>query len=146
MNRQLNFALEPIVPNRPHLRVAVARNDRPMVTLMQERKVMERGWFCFVAWCFATTLWLLLTGPENAWPLTLDDDVASGSLVSATYLGVDATTSENCIGQYGSEGYIIPNSSTNLPNYVQMRVTADTDHVSCRCSLQVGPIFGSRSF
>jgi uncharacterized protein (TIGR03790 family) len=31
---------------------------------------MERGRCCFVAWCFAATLWLLI-GLENAWPLTL---------------------------------------------------------------------------
>jgi hypothetical protein len=46
-------------------------------------------------------------------------------------LGVDTTTSGNWIGQYGSEGYIIPNSSTNLPNYVQMRVTADIANNPC---------------
>jgi hypothetical protein len=40
-------------------------------------------------------------------------------------LGVDSTTSEDWIGQYGSQGYIIPNSSTNLPNYVQLQVIAD---------------------
>ena len=91
---------------------------------------MERGRFSFVAWCFATTLWLL-TGPENAWPLTLMGDVNSSSQASATYLGVDTTTSENWIGQYGSEGYIIPNSSTNLPNYVQLRVTADISDKTC---------------
>ncbi len=91
---------------------------------------MERGRFCFVAWCFAATLWLL-TGPENAWPLTLVGDVAPGSQASATYLGVDTTTSGNWIGQYGSEGYIIPNSSTDLPNYVQLRVTADIANNTC---------------
>ena len=31
---------------------------------------MERGRCCFVTWRFAAALWLL-TGPENAWPLTL---------------------------------------------------------------------------
>jgi len=31
---------------------------------------MERGRCCFVAWCFAATLWLLI-GLEDAWPLTL---------------------------------------------------------------------------
>ena len=92
---------------------------------------MERGRFCFVAWCFAATLWLLMTGPENAWPLTLVGDVAPGSQASATYLGVDTTTSGNWIGQYGSEGYIIPNSSTDLPNYVQLRVTADIANNTC---------------
>src|SRR5215472_4311498 len=97
---------------------------------MDERKVMERGRFCFVAWCFAATLWLL-SGPENAWPLTLVGDVAPGSQASATYLGADTTTSGNWIGRYGSEGYIIPNSSTNLPNYVQLRVTADIADKAC---------------
>jgi len=67
---------------------------------------MKRGRFCFVAWCFAAALWLL-TGP-----LTLADVVAPGSQASATYLGVDTTTSGDWIGHYGSEGYIIPNSST----------------------------------
>jgi uncharacterized protein (TIGR03790 family) len=91
---------------------------------------MERGRRWFVAWRVAATLWLL-TGPENAWPLTLVGDVATGSQASATYLGVDTTTSGNWIGQYGSEGYIIPNSSTNLPNYVQLRVTADITDKTC---------------
>src|SRR5215467_15612344 len=97
---------------------------------MQERKVMERLRFCFGAWCFAATFWLL-KGPEDAWPLTLVVDVAPGSQASATYLGVDTTTSGNWIGQYGSEGYIIPNSSTNLPNYVQLRLTADIANKTC---------------
>jgi uncharacterized protein (TIGR03790 family) len=102
-----------------------------MITLMQaERKVMERGRFFFVAWCFAATLWLL-TGPDNAWPLTLVGDVTPGSQASATYLGVDTTTSGNWIGQYGSDGYVIPNSSSNLPNYVQLRVTADMANKTC---------------
>jgi uncharacterized protein (TIGR03790 family) len=39
---------------------------------------MERGRFCFVAWCFAAAL-RLLTGPENAWPLILVGGVAPGS-------------------------------------------------------------------
>jgi hypothetical protein len=80
---------------------------------------MKRGRFCFVAWCFAAALWLL-TGP-----LTPADVVPPGSQASATYLGVDTTTSGDWIGHYGSEGYIIPGASTNLPNYVQWRVTAD---------------------
>ena len=103
---------------------------RLMITLMQaKRKVMERGRFGFVASRFAAALWLL-PGPENAWPLTLVG-VVPGSQASATYLGVDTTTSGNWIGQYGSEGYIIPNSSTNLPNYVQLRVTADVANRAC---------------
>ena len=85
---------------------------------------MERRGFCFVAWRFAATLWLL-TGPQIAWPVTPVGDIAPGSQASATYLGVDTTTSGNWIGQYGSKGYIIPNSSANLPNYAQLRVTAD---------------------
>src|SRR4029077_1709152 len=92
--------------------------------------VMERGRFSFVAWCFAATLWLL-TGPENAWPLTLVGDVAPGSQASAMYLGVDPTPWENWIRHYGSEGYIIPNSSTNLPNYVELRLTTDTANKTC---------------
>ena len=104
---------------------------RLMITLMQaERKVMERGRFCFVRWCLAAALWLL-TGPERAWPLTLVGDIAPGSQTSAAYLGVDTTTSGDWIGQYGSEGYIIPNSSTNLPNYVQLQVTADIANNTC---------------
>ena len=91
---------------------------------------MERGRFHFVAWCFAATLWLL-TGPENAWPLTLVGGVAPGSQASATYLGVDTTTSGNWMGHYGSEGYIIPDSFTNLPDYVQLRVTANTVNDTC---------------
>jgi uncharacterized protein (TIGR03790 family) len=91
---------------------------------------MERGRFFFVAWCFAATLWLS-TGPANAWPLTLVGDVAPGSQASATYLGADTTTSGSWIGHYGSEGYVIPNSSTNLPNYVQLRVTADIAKNTC---------------
>jgi uncharacterized protein (TIGR03790 family) len=91
---------------------------------------MERSRFSFVAWCFAATL-LLLTRPEKAWPLTLAGDVDPGAQASATALGVDTTTSGNWIGQYGSEGYIIPNSSTNLPNYVQLRVTADIANNTC---------------
>jgi len=112
--------------------VAVA----PLVKLPQARiehflvGKAVRGWCCFVAWCFAATLWLL-TGPENAWALTLVGDLAPGSEASATYLGVDTRTSGNWIGQYGSEGYIIPNSSTNLPNYVQLRVTADITDKTC---------------
>jgi uncharacterized protein (TIGR03790 family) len=102
-----------------------------MITRKQvERKVMERGWFCYVVWCLAATLWLL-TGPENAWALTLVGEVAPGSQASATYLGVDTTTSGNWIGHYGSEGYIIPGSSTNLPDYVQLRVTADIVNNTC---------------
>ena len=104
---------------------------RLMITLMQaKRKVMERGRFCFVASCFAAALWLL-TEPENAWPLTPAGGVAPGSQASATFLGVDTTTSGDWIGHYGSEGYIIPNSSTNLPNYVQLRVTADVADDAC---------------
>ena len=91
---------------------------------------MERGRFCFVGWCFAATL-SLLTGPENAWPLTLIGDVNPSLQASATHLGVDTTTSGNWIGQYGSEGYIIPNSSANLPNYVQLRLTADIANKTC---------------
>jgi uncharacterized protein (TIGR03790 family) len=101
-----------------------------MVPLMQERNVMERPRFCFVAWCFAATFWLL-KGLEDAWPLTLVADVAPGSQASATYLGVDTTTAGNWIGHYGSEGYIIPNSSIDLPNYVQLRVTADIANNTC---------------
>ena len=86
---------------------------------------MKRGRFCFVAWCFAAALWLL-TGP-----LTLADVVAPGSQASATYLGVDTTTSGDWIGHYGSEGHIIPGASTNLPNYVQLRVTADIANDAC---------------
>jgi len=62
---------------------------------------MERRGFCFVAWRFAATLWLL-TGPQIAWPVTPVGDIAPGSQASATYLGVDTTTSGNWIGQYGS--------------------------------------------
>ena len=98
--------------------------------MQSERTVIERGRRCFVAWRFAATLWLL-TGPENAWPLTLVGDVAPGSPASATYLGVDTTTSGNWIGQYGSEGYIILNSSANLPNYVQLHLTADIANKTC---------------
>jgi hypothetical protein len=72
--------------------------------LMEERKVMERGRCWFVAWCVAASLWVLI-GQENAWPVTLVGDVAPGSQASATYLGVDTTTSGSWIGQYGSEGY-----------------------------------------
>ena len=86
---------------------------------------MKRGRFCFVAWCFAAALWLL-TGP-----LTLADVVAPGSQASATYLGVDTTTSGDWIGHYGSEGHIIPGASTNLPNYVQLRVTAGVANDAC---------------
>jgi hypothetical protein len=91
---------------------------------------MERRRFFFVAWCLAATFWLL-KGPEDAWPLTLVGDVAPGSQASATYLGVDTTTSGNWISHYGSEGYIIPNSCANLPNYVQLRVTADITKNTC---------------
>jgi hypothetical protein len=112
---------------------------RLMITLMQaEGKVMKRGRFCFVAWCFAAASWLL-TGPESAWPLTPVGGVAPGSQASATYLGVDTTTSGDWIGHYGSEGYIIPGSSTNLPNYVQLHVTAEVANDACsdtRCQPQ----------
>jgi|SRR5271163_173428 len=91
---------------------------------------MECGRFCFVAWCFAAALWLL-TEPESAWPFTLVGGVAPRSQASATYLGVDATTSGNWIGHYRSDGYIIPNSSTNLPNFVQLRFTADIANNTC---------------
>src|SRR5271170_6927714 len=102
-----------------------------MITLMRaERKVMERGRFCFLALCFAAGFWLL-TGTKSAWPLTLGGGVGPDLHVSATYLGVDTTTSGNWIGNFGSEGYIIPNSSTNLPKYVQLRVTTDTANNSC---------------
>jgi uncharacterized protein (TIGR03790 family) len=57
--------------------------------------------------------------------------VAPGSQASATYLGVDTTTSGNWVGQYGSEGYIIPNSSANLPNYVQLGLSADIANKTC---------------
>src|SRR5215472_14777366 len=97
-----------------------------MITLMPQRKVR----FSFVVWCIAAILWSL-TEPANAWPLTLVGDVAPGSQASATYLGVDTTTSGNWIEQYGSEGYIIPSSSTNLPSYAQLRVTADIAHNTC---------------
>src|SRR5437773_9360301 len=72
-----------IAPTRP--------GTRGMSWMRAERKVMERGRFCFVAWCFAATVWLL-TGPGNARPFTLVGDVAPGSQASATYLGVDTTT------------------------------------------------------
>jgi uncharacterized protein (TIGR03790 family) len=101
-----------------------------MIALMQERKVMKRRRFCFVARCFAATFWFL-KGPGNTWPLTLVGDVAPGSQASATYLGVDTTTSGNWTGHYGSEGYIIPNSSANLPNYAQLRITADIANNTC---------------
>jgi hypothetical protein len=72
-----------------------------MITLMQmKRKVMEQGRFCFVAWCFAVAFGLL-TGAEDAWPLTLGGDVVPDSQASATYLGVDTTTSGDWIGHYG---------------------------------------------
>src|SRR5271163_761129 len=90
---------------------------------------MAWGRFCFVAWCFAAALWSL-TGPENAWPFTLVGGVAPAQ-ASVTYLGVDTETSGNWIGHYGSEGYIIPNSSTNLPNYAQLRVIADIANNTC---------------
>jgi uncharacterized protein (TIGR03790 family) len=111
--------------------VAVARNHRVIITLMRsEKTVMKRDRWCFVAWRFAATLWLL-TGAESAWPVTLIGDVAPDSEASATDLGVDTTTSGNWTGQYGSEGYIIPNSSTNLPNYVQLRLSADIANKTC---------------
>jgi uncharacterized protein (TIGR03790 family) len=111
--------------------VTVARNFRLMMTLMQaEGKVIERGRICFVAWCFVASLWLL-TRPENAWPLTLVGGVAPGSQANATHLGIDTMTSGNWMGHYGSEGYIIPDSSTNLPDYVQLRVTADIANNTC---------------
>jgi uncharacterized protein (TIGR03790 family) len=106
--------------------IEIPANDQ----LMQERKVMERGQFCFIAWCVAANLWLL-TRPEDAWPLTVVSDVAPGSQASATYLGVDTTTSGNWIGRYGSEGHVIPNSSINLPSYVQLRLTADIANKTC---------------
>ena len=90
---------------------------------------MERGRICFIAWCFVS-LWLL-TGPENAWPLTLVGGVAPGSQASATYLDVDTTTLGSWMGHYGSEGYIIPDSSTNLPDYVQLHVTAKIANNTC---------------
>src|SRR5215467_10142139 len=91
---------------------------------------MERGRCWFVAWCVAASLWVWI-GQENAWPVTLVGDVAPDSQASATDLGIDTTTSGNWIGQYGSEGYIIPNSSANLPNYVQLRLTADIANKTC---------------
>ena len=70
VNRPTNLPLEPAVPNRQHVRATVARTPADDNLMQAERKVMERGRFCFVAWCFAAALWLL-TGPENAWPLIL---------------------------------------------------------------------------
>jgi uncharacterized protein (TIGR03790 family) len=92
--------------------------------------MITRDRCCFVAWRFAV-IFLLLTGPENAWPSTLVSDAAPGLQASATYLGVDTTTSGDWIGHYGSDGYIIPNSSANLPKYVELRVAAEIVNKTC---------------
>jgi uncharacterized protein (TIGR03790 family) len=50
---------------------------------------------------------------------------------SATYLGLDTTTLGSWAGHYGSDGYIIPNSSTRLPSYVQLGINVNPSRNAC---------------
>jgi len=63
---------------------------------------------------------------------------------SATYLGVDTTTSGTWLGHYGSDGYIIPGSSTSLPHYAQLKVSVGPSHYPCSDPRCLATADGSR--
>jgi uncharacterized protein (TIGR03790 family) len=50
---------------------------------------------------------------------------------SATYLGLDTTTTGSWVGHYGLDGYIVPNSATSLPSYVQLDINVGPSRNSC---------------
>jgi uncharacterized protein (TIGR03790 family) len=50
---------------------------------------------------------------------------------SATYLGVDTRTSGTWLGHFGSDGYIIPGSSTRLPDYARLTVSVGPSAKNC---------------
>jgi uncharacterized protein (TIGR03790 family) len=50
---------------------------------------------------------------------------------NAVYLGLDTATLGNWVGHYGTDGYIIPASSTRLPRYVQLNVSLEPTRISC---------------
>ncbi len=91
---------------------------------------MKRGRCCLGAGFFAAAL-RLFPEPGNVWLLSLVGGVVPHSPASATYLGIDAATSGNWTGHYGSDGYIIPGSSTSLPDYARLAVTASTTKHPC---------------
>jgi hypothetical protein len=89
---------------------------------------MERGRFCFAAWRYATTLWLLLTGPENAWPSTLTADRLSRTLNSwhASIFTLDINLSDGKTHRISLYAYDSFHTGKILPS--KLRTVAQSSH------------------